>query len=150
VLRYREDAEQHRGGAGAREGIVIVRSRTEGTSASRGFPSDVIYVPELSDYLIPLLLPVPLQLLAYHNRPSYGAATSISRATWAKSVTVEMIRMYHAQACVKRLLEHTRSADYASSRGASGRIDRTTKAPQNHGDARASMPPANEPVAVRR
>ena len=86
VLRYekmRSNIEEVR----AREGIVIIAA-SEG-DARVAQPSDrVIHVPELSDYLIPILLIVPLQLLAYHIAVLRGCDVDQPR-NLAKSVTVE-------------------------------------------------------------
>jgi glucosamine--fructose-6-phosphate aminotransferase (isomerizing) len=86
VLRYEKmlsNIEEVR----AREGIVIVVA-TEGDERVARLSEHVIYVPELSDYLIPLLLPVPLQLLAYHIAVLRGCDVDQPR-NLAKSVTVE-------------------------------------------------------------
>jgi glucosamine--fructose-6-phosphate aminotransferase (isomerizing) len=86
VLRYEKmlsNIEEVR----AREGIVIVVA-TEGDDRVARLSDHVIYVPELSDYLIPLLLPVPLQLLAYHIAVLRGCDVDQPR-NLAKSVTVE-------------------------------------------------------------
>ncbi|MBM3791976.1 MAG: glutamine--fructose-6-phosphate transaminase (isomerizing), partial [Acidobacteria bacterium] len=71
----------------AREGVVIAVA-TEGDTQIAGMADHVIYVPELSDYLIPILLAVPLQLLAYHIAVLRGCDVDQPR-NLAKSVTVE-------------------------------------------------------------
>lgn len=71
----------------AREGIVIAVA-SEGDTHIADIADHVIYVPELSDYLIPILLPVPLQLLAYHIAVLRGCDVDQPR-NLAKSVTVE-------------------------------------------------------------
>ena len=71
----------------AREGIVIAVA-TEGDTHIAEIADHVIYVPELSDCLIPILLPVPLQLLAYHIAVLRGCDVDQPR-NLAKSVTVE-------------------------------------------------------------
>jgi glucosamine--fructose-6-phosphate aminotransferase (isomerizing) len=71
----------------ARDGIVIIVA-TEGDDQIREFSDHVIYVPALSDYLIPILLVVPLQLLAYHIAVLRGCDVDQPR-NLAKSVTVE-------------------------------------------------------------
>ncbi len=71
----------------ARDGIVIIIA-TEGDSQVTQFSDHVIYVPALSDYLIPILLVVPLQLLAYHIAVLRGCDVDQPR-NLAKSVTVE-------------------------------------------------------------
>ena len=71
----------------AREGIVIAVA-TEGDTHIAEIADHVIYVPELSDCLIPILLAVPLQLLAYHIAVLRGCDVDQPR-NLAKSVTVE-------------------------------------------------------------
>jgi glucosamine--fructose-6-phosphate aminotransferase (isomerizing) len=71
----------------AREGIVIVVA-TEGDELVSQFSDHPIYVPAMSDYLIPLLLAIPLQLLAYHIAVLRGCDVDQPR-NLAKSVTVE-------------------------------------------------------------
>jgi len=71
----------------ARDGIVIILA-TEGDDRVAQFSDHVIYVPELSDYLMPMLLAVPLQLLAYHIAVLRGCDVDQPR-NLAKSVTVE-------------------------------------------------------------
>ena len=64
MLRYeemRKDMEYVR----ARDGNLIVLA-TEGDTRVSQYSTQIIYLPELSDPLIPLLLTIPLQLLAYH------------------------------------------------------------------------------------
>jgi glucosamine--fructose-6-phosphate aminotransferase (isomerizing) len=64
MLRYEEmllDMEDVR----TRDGNLIVLA-TEGDTRVSRYSNQVIYLPELSDCLIPLLLTIPLQLLAYH------------------------------------------------------------------------------------
>jgi len=86
VLRYEKmisNIEEVR----AREGIVIVAA-TEGDDRIAQLSDHVLYVPELSDYLIPILLIVPLQLLAYYTAVLRGCDVDQPR-NLAKSVTVE-------------------------------------------------------------
>ena len=86
VLRYEKmlsNIEEVR----ARDGIVVIVA-TEGDDRVRQLSNFVIYVPELSDYLIPMLLPIPLQLLAYHIAVLRGCDVDQPR-NLAKSVTVE-------------------------------------------------------------
>jgi glucosamine--fructose-6-phosphate aminotransferase (isomerizing) len=71
----------------ARDGIVIIVA-TEGDQHISQFSDHIIHVPALSDYLIPLLLVVPLQLLAYHIAVLRGCDVDQPR-NLAKSVTVE-------------------------------------------------------------
>jgi glucosamine--fructose-6-phosphate aminotransferase (isomerizing) len=86
VLRYEKmlsNIEEVR----AREGIVIVVA-TEGDERVAHLSDHVLYIPELSDYLSPILLPVPLQLLAYQIAVLRGCDVDQPR-NLAKSVTVE-------------------------------------------------------------
>ncbi len=86
VLRYEKmisNIEEVR----AREGIVIVEA-TEGDTRIAELSDHVIYVPELSDCLAPILLIAPLQLLAYYVAVLRGCDVDQPR-NLAKSVTVE-------------------------------------------------------------
>jgi glucosamine--fructose-6-phosphate aminotransferase (isomerizing) len=86
VLRYEKmisNIEEVR----AREGIVIVAA-TEGDSRISELSDHVFYVPETSDYLSPILLIIPFQLLAYHVAVLRGCDVDQPR-NLAKSVTVE-------------------------------------------------------------
>jgi len=86
VLRYEKmlsNIEEVR----AREGVLIVAA-TQGDNRVSQLSDHIIYIPELSDYLIPILLAVPLQLLAYHIAILRGCDVDQPR-NLAKSVTVE-------------------------------------------------------------
>ena len=86
VLRYEKmlsNIEEVR----AREGIIIAVA-TEGDSRIAEISEHVIEVPEISDYLLPILMIVPLQLLAYHVAVLRGCDVDQPR-NLAKSVTVE-------------------------------------------------------------
>lgn len=86
VLRYEKmisNIEEVR----AREGVVIVLA-TEGDTHASELSEHVIYLPELSDRLMPILMIVPLQLLAYHIAVLRGCDVDQPR-NLAKSVTVE-------------------------------------------------------------
>jgi glucosamine--fructose-6-phosphate aminotransferase (isomerizing) len=71
----------------ARRGPVIAVA-TEGDAAIAARADDVIYVPDVPDYLQPLVAVVPLQLLAYHFARLRGCDVDKPR-NLAKSVTVE-------------------------------------------------------------
>jgi len=71
----------------AREGIVVAVA-SEGDAHIADIADHVIYVPELPDCLIPILLAVPLQLLAYNIAVLRGCDVDQPR-NLAKSVTVE-------------------------------------------------------------
>jgi glutamine---fructose-6-phosphate transaminase (isomerizing) len=86
VLRYEKmlsNIEEVR----AREGIVVAVA-TEGDTHVPQRSNHMISIPELSDYLVPILLSVPLQLLAYHIAVLRGCDVDQPR-NLAKSVTVE-------------------------------------------------------------
>jgi glucosamine--fructose-6-phosphate aminotransferase (isomerizing) len=71
----------------ARDGMVIAIA-SEGDDAIAGKANDVIYVPDLGEYLTAVLVTVPLQLLAYHVALLKGTDVDQPR-NLAKSVTVE-------------------------------------------------------------
>jgi glucosamine--fructose-6-phosphate aminotransferase (isomerizing) len=71
----------------ARDGMVIAIA-TEGDDAIAAKANDVIYVPDLGEYLTAILVTVPLQLLAYHVALLKGTDVDQPR-NLAKSVTVE-------------------------------------------------------------
>jgi glucosamine--fructose-6-phosphate aminotransferase (isomerizing) len=86
VLRYEKmlsNIEEVR----AREGIIITVA-TGGDSRVAEISDHVIEVPEICDYLLPILMIVPLQLLAYHVAVLRGCDVDQPR-NLAKSVTVE-------------------------------------------------------------
>ncbi|MEK6692106.1 MAG: glutamine--fructose-6-phosphate transaminase (isomerizing) [Nitrospirota bacterium] len=70
-----------------RGGIVIALA-TEGDNEIASKVNHVIYIPEMSRYLTPILLTIPLQLLAYHMALLRGSDVDQPR-NLAKSVTVE-------------------------------------------------------------
>jgi len=71
----------------AREGMVIAVVNYADTEAEK-LADDLLYVPESSPYLNPILMAVPLQLLAYHIAVIKGTDVDQPR-NLAKSVTVE-------------------------------------------------------------
>jgi glucosamine--fructose-6-phosphate aminotransferase (isomerizing) len=71
----------------ARDGMVIAIA-TEGDEAIAQKANDVVYVPDLGEYLTAVLATVPLQLLAYHVAMLKGTDVDQPR-NLAKSVTVE-------------------------------------------------------------
>ena len=73
--------------AKARGGIVIAVA-TEGDEQIAEKADHVLYVPEVSEMLSPLVSVIPLQLLAYHIAVRRGADVDKPR-NLAKSVTVE-------------------------------------------------------------
>ncbi len=71
----------------ARSGKVIAVA-TEGDTAILEHADDVLYIPETPEYLSPIVVAVPLQLLAYHIAVRRGCDVDQPR-NLAKSVTVE-------------------------------------------------------------
>jgi glucosamine--fructose-6-phosphate aminotransferase (isomerizing) len=71
----------------ARKGPVIAIACEADEEISR-IADDVIYIPQVEDYLQPLVAVVPLQLLAYHIALLRGCNVDRPR-NLAKSVTVE-------------------------------------------------------------
>ncbi len=70
-----------------RDGLVIAIA-SEGDAAIADKANDVVYVPDLGEYLSAVLVTVPLQLLAYHVAVLKGTDVDQPR-NLAKSVTVE-------------------------------------------------------------
>jgi glucosamine--fructose-6-phosphate aminotransferase (isomerizing) len=86
VLRYEKmlsNIEEVR----AREGIIVVLASEQDARVSE-ISEHVIRIPEINDCLLPILLIVPLQLLAYHVAVLRGCDVDQPR-NLAKSVTVE-------------------------------------------------------------
>jgi glutamine---fructose-6-phosphate transaminase (isomerizing) len=71
----------------ARDGMVIAIA-TEGDTSIAAKANDVVYVPDLGEYLTAVLVTIPLQLLAYHVAMLKGTDVDQPR-NLAKSVTVE-------------------------------------------------------------
>ena len=71
----------------ARGGIVLAVA-TEGDDETAALVDDVVYVPEASPHVVPILMAVPMQLLAYHVAVRRGCDVDQPR-NLAKSVTVE-------------------------------------------------------------
>ena len=71
----------------ARDGIIIAVG-TEGDEDLKRHAQHVLYVPNVPDLLQPLVLVLPLQLLAYHIAVRRGCDVDQPR-NLAKSVTVE-------------------------------------------------------------
>jgi glucosamine--fructose-6-phosphate aminotransferase (isomerizing) len=71
----------------SREGVVIAIA-TEGDEETAEKANDVIYIPDLGEYLTSVIAVVPLQLLAYHIAVLKGTDVDQPR-NLAKSVTVE-------------------------------------------------------------
>jgi glutamine---fructose-6-phosphate transaminase (isomerizing) len=86
VLRYEKmlsNIEEVR----AREGIIVAVASEDDDQISE-LSEHIIRVPETSDYLLPILMIVPLQILAYHVAILRGCDVDQPR-NLAKSVTVE-------------------------------------------------------------
>ncbi|MDP4583675.1 MAG: glutamine--fructose-6-phosphate transaminase (isomerizing) [Verrucomicrobiales bacterium] len=71
----------------ARKGPVIAIT-TEGSTDLERIADDVIYIPEVTECLSPILAVIPLQLLSYHFAVARGCDVDKPR-NLAKSVTVE-------------------------------------------------------------
>jgi len=71
----------------ARKGKVIAIV-TEGDEQVRNMADHVIEIPEVDEFLVPLLATIPLQLLSYHIAVMRGCNVDQPR-NLAKSVTVE-------------------------------------------------------------
>jgi glucosamine--fructose-6-phosphate aminotransferase (isomerizing) len=71
----------------ARKGKVIAIV-TEGDEQVRSMADHVIEIPEVDEFLVPLLATIPLQLLSYHIAVMRGCNVDQPR-NLAKSVTVE-------------------------------------------------------------
>jgi glucosamine--fructose-6-phosphate aminotransferase (isomerizing) len=71
----------------AREGIIVALASEDDDQISQ-LSEHVIRIPSISDYLLPILMIVPLQLLAYHIAILRGCDVDQPR-NLAKSVTVE-------------------------------------------------------------
>jgi glucosamine--fructose-6-phosphate aminotransferase (isomerizing) len=86
ILRYEKmlsNIEEVR----AREGVIVALA-SEGDTRISQLAEYIIRIPEITDYLLPILLIVPLQLLAYHVAVLRGCDVDQPR-NLAKSVTVE-------------------------------------------------------------
>jgi glucosamine--fructose-6-phosphate aminotransferase (isomerizing) len=73
--------------AKARKGRIIVIG-TEGDKSLEDFAEEIFYIPDVPEYFTPLLVALPLQLLAYHIAVFRGCDVDKPR-NLAKSVTVE-------------------------------------------------------------
>ena len=71
----------------ARNGCVIAIA-SEGNTEIQGYAEEVIYIPDIPEELSPLLVAIPLQLLAYYSAVHRGCDVDQPR-NLAKSVTVE-------------------------------------------------------------
>ena len=71
----------------ARDGIVIAIA-TEGNTEIQEHAQEVLYIPAIAEELSPLLVAIPLQLLAYYTAVHRGCDVDQPR-NLAKSVTVE-------------------------------------------------------------
>jgi len=71
----------------ARRGKIIAVA-TEGDSKITSLADEVIYLPKVNDFILPIMGIIPLQLLAYHMAVLRGCDVDQPR-NLAKSVTVE-------------------------------------------------------------
>ena len=69
-------------------GAVVIAVATEGDTQIGGFADHVLEVPETPELMSPVVVTVPLQLLAYHVATLRGCDVDQPR-NLAKSVTVE-------------------------------------------------------------
>jgi glucosamine--fructose-6-phosphate aminotransferase (isomerizing) len=72
----------------ARKGPVVAVTSGEGAKKLRDIADDIITVPDVPDFISPILTVIPLQLLAYHLAVELGRDVDKPR-NLAKSVTVE-------------------------------------------------------------
>lgn len=72
----------------ARGGRIIVVTDTEGNAELRGITPHIVELPFISDLLSPVILTIPMQLLAYYVAVLNGTDVDLPR-NLAKSVTVE-------------------------------------------------------------
>jgi glucosamine--fructose-6-phosphate aminotransferase (isomerizing) len=66
----------------------IIAIATEGDSEIKELTDEVIYIPAVDEFFSPLIVALPLQLLAYHIALRRGCDVDQPR-NLAKSVTVE-------------------------------------------------------------
>ena len=71
----------------ARNGVVTAIA-TEGNTEIKAYAHEVLYIPDIAEELSPLLVALPLQLLAYYTAVHRGCDVDQPR-NLAKSVTVE-------------------------------------------------------------
>jgi glucosamine--fructose-6-phosphate aminotransferase (isomerizing) len=71
----------------ARKGIIIAIA-TEGDTKIKELADEVIYLPRVHEFIVPILATIPLQLLAYHMAVLRACDVDQPR-NLAKSVTVE-------------------------------------------------------------
>ena len=74
--------------AAARGGQVIVFSDAAGASKLKSIAVDTVILPDVHDFVAPILYAIPVQLLAYHVAVLKGTDVDQPR-NLAKSVTVE-------------------------------------------------------------
>lgn len=72
----------------ARKGAVIAITSGNCAKQLNGIADDIVVVPQVPDYVSPILTVIPLQLLAYHLAVELGRYVGKPR-NLAKSVTVE-------------------------------------------------------------
>jgi len=66
----------------------IIAIATEGDDKMKELTREVIYIPKIDEFFSPLIVALPLQLLAYHIAIKRGCDVDQPR-NLAKSVTVE-------------------------------------------------------------
>ena len=72
----------------ARKGKIILFTDQKGEELSRGLTKSIFQLPSCSDFLVPILYSLPLQLIAYYTALEKGTDVDQPR-NLAKSVTVE-------------------------------------------------------------
>ena len=72
----------------ARKGKIILFTDKKGEELSRGLTKSIFQLPSCSDFLVPILYSLPLQLIAYYTALEKGTDVDQPR-NLAKSVTVE-------------------------------------------------------------
>ena len=71
----------------SRKGKIIAIA-TKGDDGIRDLTKEIIYIPKIEEFFSPLIIALPLQLLAYHIAAKRGCDVDQPR-NLAKSVTVE-------------------------------------------------------------
>ena len=72
----------------ARKGKIILLTDKKGEELSKGLTKSIFQLPSCSDFLVPILYSLPLQLIAYYTALEKGTDVDQPR-NLAKSVTVE-------------------------------------------------------------
>ena len=73
----------------ARRGKIILFSDKKGEELSKDLTKSIFQLPNCSDFLVPILYSLPLQLIAYYTALEKGTDVDQPRNLAKKSVTVE-------------------------------------------------------------